>query len=527
MIMNIRYAVCGLAWCGLGLLAVSCGSVPNTSPDTGVMPTMHTLTITSSGNGIGSVISSPAGIQCGSDCSEAFPEGTTVTLTPMPSGGSLLVGWSGGGCSGTGDCTVTITADLSVQPLFALTNSVVVSLAGNGMGTVTASPGINCPGDCSEAYGPGQMVTLTATPRPESNFTDWSGGGGCTGRDPCTLTIGTAVSVVATFALKRYDLILAKSGNGAGSVMSTPSGITCGATCTASYDSGSTVTLVAAASAGSTFTGWVGGGCSGTGTCSVTITAATTVTANFTLNQFTLTTGKAGSGAGTVTSSPTGINCGTTCAANYNFGTSVTLTASASTGSTFTGWSGGGCSGTGMCVVTVNTATTVTATFTLIQRTLTVSKAGSGTGVVTSNPAGINCGTDCSEPYNNGTTVVLTASPASGSTFADWSGGGCSGTGTCSMTLTAATTVSATFTATTALSCTLVTNVSSCTNGNRPEINLGMISSTACRTQCQTAMPPAGMTSGCWVLATNGNCYCRNGVLNLGGGAPGGTCVSN
>jgi hypothetical protein len=53
---------------------------------------------------------------------------------------------------------------------------------------------------------------------------------------------------------------------------------------------------------------------------------------------------------------------------------------------------------------------------------------------VTSNPTGINCGSDCSESYAAGTSVTLTVSPAGGSTFAGWSGM-CSGTGTCQVTM--------------------------------------------------------------------------------------------
>ncbi|MFN3480726.1 MAG: SBBP repeat-containing protein, partial [Thermodesulfovibrionales bacterium] len=54
--------------------------------------------------------------------------------------------------------------------------------------------------------------------------------------------------------------------------------------------------------------------------------------------------------------------------------------------------------------------------------TLTVTKAGTGTGTVTSDPAGINCGADCTEPYDYNTVVTLTAQADSGSTFAGWSG---------------------------------------------------------------------------------------------------------
>src|SRR5205823_1323664 len=64
-------------------------------------------------------------------------------------------------------------------------------------------------------------------------------------------------------------------------VTSTPAGINCGATCSASFDAGTVVTLNAVAAAGSTFAGWSGGGCSGTGPCSVTLNAGVAVTANF------------------------------------------------------------------------------------------------------------------------------------------------------------------------------------------------------------------------------------------------------
>ena len=77
--------------------------------------------------------------------------------------------------------------------------------------------------------------------------------------------------------------------------------------------------------------------------------------------------------------------------------------------------------------------------------TLTATKAGSGSGTVSSSPAGIACGADCSEPYLSGTTVTLTATPAADSTFTGWSGGGCSGTGPCTVIVTANTAVTATF----------------------------------------------------------------------------------
>ncbi len=73
-------------------------------------------------------------------------------------------------------------------------------------------------------------------------------------------------------------------------------------------------------------------------------------------------------------------------------------------------------------------ARSVTATFTTATYTLTVDLGGAGSGTVTSSPAGINCGVDCSEVYNHGTLVTLTATPSVGSVFGGWSGA-CSGTG--------------------------------------------------------------------------------------------------
>jgi hypothetical protein len=76
---------------------------------------------------------------------------------------------------------------------------------------------------------------------------------------------------------------------------------------------------------------------------------------------------------------------------------------------------------------------------------LTASRAGTGSGTVTSTPAGINCGTSCIKHYVPGTVVTLTAAAVSGSTFAGWSGA-CTGTGTCQVTMSADTAVTATFT---------------------------------------------------------------------------------
>jgi hypothetical protein len=231
----------------------------------------------------------------------------------------------------------------------------------------------------------------------------------------------------------------------------------------------------------------------------------------------------AGNGSGAVVSSPAGIDCGTSCTARYPLATLVTLEANPAVGSTFTGWSGGGCSGTATCQIAANDASmvTVSATFALLQHTLSVGKSGAGTGTVSSNPAGIDCGATCSAVYNHGTVVSLFAISGTSGAFMGWSGS-CAGTGACSITMISSRSVSASFVP--PLSCTTVNTALNCTNGSLPQINLGQIASATCHDRCQIAMRQAGMTTGCWLVASDGNCYCRSGSLNGGGTRSGGFC---
>lgn len=405
------------------------------------------LTVSKDGTGSGTVESDVSGISCGANCDEAYVESSSVVLTATPAGGSQVAGWTGGGCSGTGStCTVTMNAAKTVTVTFnRITYALSVSKAGTGDGTVSSNPtGITCGGDCNETYDEGTSVTLTAAASAGSLFTGWSGGG-CSGASAtCNVTMDGAKAVTATFT-DSFVLTVSKAGTGSGTVDSDIAGIDCGSDCTQEYVESTVVVLTATPAAGSTFAGWSGGGCSGTGTCSVTMNAAKNPTATFTQITHTLTASKTGSGTGSVSSSPAGIDCGGDCSQAYNQGTDVTLTATADAGSMFAGWSGGGCTGTGTCVVTMSAATTVTATFTKLY-TLTVSKDGTGSGSVSSSPSGVSCGGDCSEDYLDGTVVTLTATPSAGSTFTAWTGAGCSGTGTCQVTMSAARSVTATFT---------------------------------------------------------------------------------
>ena len=398
--------------------------------------------------GSGTVTADVGPVSCGATCVGNYASGTLVTLTAAPSVGWTFDGWSGGGCSGTGTCTVTMSQARSVTATFIeQTFSLNVTATGNGV--VTANAGtISCGnGDtfCADVYGAGTLVTLTATPAAGQSLTSWSGA--CSGNAAtCVVTMDQARAVTATFSgTASYPLDVGTSGSGTGTVTSNVGGINCGATCSATYSDGTLVTLTATPSGASAFNGW-SGDCSGTSTtCVVTMSQARDVTADFGPPTHPLAVSKAGSGTGVVTSDVAGINCGATCSASFAEGTIVTLTAASSSGSAFSGWSGD-CSGTGACTVTMSVARNVTATF-VAANTLAVTKTGSGAGTVTSDVGAINCGATCSADYTGGTVVTLTAAASAGSRFAGWSGEGCSGTGTCTVTMSQARNVTANFVA--------------------------------------------------------------------------------
>ena len=347
-------------------------------------------------------------------------------------------------------------------------------------------------------------------------------GGGTCNTSNCGSGIVDAGAAVNA-AVPTFPLTVSKTGTGTGTVTSNPAGINCGADCSENYNSGTFVTLTASAAPDSTFTGWSGGGCSGTGTCVVTMNVATSVTANFDListptnllgnpsfevdanndgkpdvwstnAKFTRNNSIAAIDGTYVGRFLAADNSGVTiqqvvpnltAGGTYNFSGQVNIPAtsdaftfkiqvkwrnssnnviSTSVVKTYTASTSGWNEATASLVAPIGTTnalvqmvvTNLNATIYVDKfsfggstgptYTLTVTKSGNGSGTVTSIPAGINCGADCSETYTSGTQVILTATADGGSTFNGWSGGGCSGTGTCTVTLTGNTTVNADFT---------------------------------------------------------------------------------
>jgi len=413
---------------------------------------LKTLTVRVSGSGAGTISSSPSGIVCGTDCTEDYPEGTSVVLTATPSSGHWFWGWAGdcSSCGMASSCSLTMEADKSCQATFVIPKRLTVTKSGIGTGTITSNPpGIDCGSDCIEEFPLGSSVTLRANPGPTSIFTGWGRSClDCGTNSECLVTLDQEKACNANFIAAK-GLTVVKSGTGTGTVTSAPPGIDCGVDCQESFREGTNVTLNARAAPGSTFSGWRGACalCGSNPSCSVFAYTDRTCEAVFTdLNSLSIT--KMGGGTGTITSSPPGIDCGTDCVEEYLPGTAVTLTAKESPGSVFSGWTGA-CSGCGElknCSVVLSEDKACGAVFSKIS-TVRVTKAGTGAGtVVSSEPSpGINCGTDCIEAYPEGFTIILTAQPSPGSFFGGW-GGACSGNvTTCVLTLDGDKTVEATF----------------------------------------------------------------------------------
>ncbi len=146
---------------------------------------------------------------------------------------------------------------------------------------------------------------------------------------------------------------------------------------------------------------------------------------------------------------------------------------------------------------------------------LSVAKAGSGTGVVSSTPAGIACGTGCAETYPLGTWVTLAATPDSGSILAAW-GGACSGAGACVVRIDQATSVTATFEPGKSISLDVVGPG----GGTVTSSPAGMDCSSRCQvgfaagtTVTLTAIPRVGSTFAGWGGACTGTGAC---VVTIG-----------
>ncbi|MDO8948838.1 MAG: InlB B-repeat-containing protein [Desulfocapsaceae bacterium] len=370
------------------------------------------LTVTFDGAGIGTVSSTPEGIDCPDDCSVDYDYNTEVTLTAIADAGSGFTGWSGNADCSDGivimdaakSCTATFT-----KLLYTITASASPAAGG---GVICENPVLydsisNCTISTNQFY---TLDTVTGTcpagaPPSDNGDGTW---------DYTTGSIESDCTVVANFVLDRFSLTVSLEGTGTGMVSSSPEeGIDCPGDCSADYDYNTVVTLTATADAGSAFTGWSGDDAD----CSdgiVTMDAAKSCIATFEVGYLITASASPAEGGG-VNCIPNPVLSGSnsTCTISTNpYYTLDTVTSSC----------GGELDGSIYTTTAITADCTVVANFVIDQFSLMVNTIGTGTGTVTSSPSGIDCPGVCSEDYDYNKVVTLTAIADAGSGFTGWSG---------------------------------------------------------------------------------------------------------
>jgi hypothetical protein len=439
------------------------GSTPvsDPAPQPGFM-----LTLTQPGTLTGVVVSTPAGVVCGTaasppPCSASFPADSDVFLTYELASAQDFLRFEDcdeiiPDASGPASCRVRMTRDRTVRAIFGEPRDRFrLRMTVNGVGTVRSGDedGISCgqyygdDQDCEHFYEPFLAGTTLPTTITLSVFTHAEGflgwGGDCAAFGAVSgfnLVMDSDKHCSANFAQPpgSFDLTVQRTGVGTGSVVSAPGGISCGDTCTASFAPDQTVRLLATEGINSSFARWTG--CdrlapppSGSiAICEVDMTRARGVEAEFDyavggqyLLEFVVT------GAdGIVESSDHAIICssaGPDCQEHYLPGVSVSIGYNLLRGGgTFLGW-GGDCANFGFAGsnnLVMNGDKHCTAQFSSpppTQFTLNIVKVGP-TSTVRSVPAGIDCGPTCNAPFNAGQRVLLEVIPGTGFNFNGWSG---------------------------------------------------------------------------------------------------------
>ena len=421
--------------------------------------TSYLLTVTKSGVGSGAVTSNPTGINCGGTCNANFTGGAVVILTAQPVADSTFGGW-GGACSGTGGCQVTMDAAKNVTATFnqaatsialaeALDNAVLNWQTGGDVGwrgvqlsdRDAAQSGLIKDGQWSELSasltGPGTL-SFQWRVSSEADFDyllfyvynvlqSWITGE--TGWLRQTVNIGAGSHQIQWFYAKD-DLVAEGSDAGwvddvvfSATQTSLPDLTVVEVTSPANGAPGGKIEVAAAT---------VNQGAVSAGASRLTF---------FLSSDSTITTSDINTGwscsfasvAGGVTERCSGdiVIPATVPAGNYYLGAYADSAGSV----TESNESNNGLAASNRIAIANSLAA------------LTVSKGGTGSGKVSSNPAGIDCGAVCSANFATGAEVVLTVLPATGSAFSGWSGA-CAGTGSCAISMSAAKTVTATFTLT-------------------------------------------------------------------------------
>jgi len=417
--------------------------------------TAYALTVNKAGAGSGTVSSSPAGIDCGNQCRVEFAAETMVNLTSTPDAGSTFTGWSGA-CTGTAACVVTMDAARSVTATFT-----AVSALSLGEALDNTTLGWNTSGDAgwqgvqlsdrdaarsgavsddqiselqTPITGPGTL-TFQWRVSSEAEYDDLEFQidgvlqfkiSGESGWETRTVTIGAGTHQLQWIYRKDFSVSAGEDAGWVDAVIFTP---------TQNVLPNLTVTQVTSPANG------IPGGM-------IEVSAQVTNQGDAVAGAFQLAFLLSDDAVITASDVNTGWGCsfdslagGATNTCSGEIGIPATL-------ATGTYYLGAYADFTGSVAESDETNNGLSADNSIAiasgVSSLVVTRTGSGTGKVSSNPAGIDCGSQCSVNFATGAVVTLTAIPSPGSTFSGWSGD-CAGSGICRITVDAARNVTAVF----------------------------------------------------------------------------------
>ena len=398
--------------------------------------TCHMLTVTVTPASSGTVTVNPAAGNVSGAPANCYAPGTQVTLTAAGSGTNTLTGWSGD-ATGTGaSVAVIMNAPKTVTATFGAAASVNLTLetvpaglsARIGAATIN-NPLSPTPVTSSVPANSSQSIVVLASVTRNGTwyaFQSWSNG---TTTPLSQAQVGTTnLTVTATYATACHELTLSANPSAGGTVTASPaSGNVTGfpANC---YAPGTTVTFTANPAAGQTLQGWTGATPGAGNTATVVMSQPRTVTANFGAPAnvtLTVATNPAGLDARIGASGAfTAASVSASVAANTSVPVAVTdpITKNG-TGYRFANWVGAApANSAGAASVAVGTSNqTATANFTVACYLLTVTPSPNNGGTLAATPLP-NVAPFAGNCIVPGTVVTLTATPAAGRTFTNWSG---------------------------------------------------------------------------------------------------------
>ncbi|MCF6306606.1 MAG: T9SS type A sorting domain-containing protein [Flavobacteriaceae bacterium] len=318
-----------------------------------------------------------------------YNDGTLATITATPDTGWQFDSWTGDAVGSLNPISITMDADKTVTANFSQIQYELTIIENNG--TVTPDSGTLTGG--VYVYNAGTVVEITATPASGYSFVSFditdSSGTTTDVTNPLSIIMNDHMVIEATFSLiPTHELTTNTIGSGSVS----PSGTT-------THNENDIVAVVATPATGYQFDSWTGDSTSTNPSINITMNSDKVITANFSQIQHSLTVNVIGNGSVTP-------NSGT-----YNYGTVLSLVPTADTGWQFDGWSGDASGTANPLSVIMDSDKVITATFSQIEYELTI-MAVNGTAIP---DIGVLIGGVYT--YNAGTTVEITATPASGYNF--------------------------------------------------------------------------------------------------------------